>query len=175
MSDVLTDSLVDLPSHNNSTFFLIRTTNDSINPVTSKTGNSTVDRIPALPSYATIDPSNFCWGKEREAITHQLNKAYNEVVHWKKNLFKIPSGKTGMVFGNEISSLLSIYADASPLESITITAIMTMPALLLQKPQPRPKNEEHVRRLKEQLELSWKKKNVGQSNCVFPKSIRKQI
>ena len=43
----------------------------------------------------------------------------NEIhVHWRKNLFKVPSGKAGKAFVIEIARLLRAYAEAETLEAI---------------------------------------------------------
>ena len=52
------------------------------------------------------------------AFSFKVNKGYEEVVHWKRILFKIPRGRVGTEFVQEISCLLDAYSDASALESI---------------------------------------------------------
>ena len=120
----------------------------------SERANATSDDIPALPPFTGLKPINFQWDKRDGAtFTDLLDKAYNEVVHWTRNLFKLPSGKVGTLLVNELSRLLHAYADETPMENIAMKAVMTMPALLLQKPHARSRNVEHNNRLKERLEL----------------------
>ena len=69
-------------------------------------------------------------------------------MHWKRNLFKVPSGKTGKMFTNKLAHLFQAYADQSVIESIALTAAMVMPALLLQKPHNKSNTKEHVRLVK---------------------------
>ena len=69
---------------------------------------------------------------------------YAEVVHWKRNLFKIPSGKAGNSFVKEITRLLRAYTEASALESVALKAVMVMPHLLLQKSHRTSKAKDHV-------------------------------
>ena len=73
-----------------------------------------------------------------------IDRAYSEIVHWRRNLFKIPSGKAGTVFVNELTHLLSAYADATTMENIAMKAAMTMPALLLQRPHPRSRSADLI-------------------------------
>ena len=59
---------------------------------------------------------------------------YNENMHWRRNQFKVPSGKAGTTFVCELSRMFSAYADRSALESVALKAAMVMPALFLRKP-----------------------------------------
>jgi hypothetical protein len=106
-----------------------------------------------LPIYATLHPPNFSWGslngREFELL---INEAYDEVVHWRHNLFEVPRGKCGNTFVTELCCLLEQYCDDTAMECIAMKAAMTLPALLLQRPHHRSKSKDHVicldRRLK---------------------------
>ena len=63
-----------------------------------------------------------------------LDSAYNEAVHWKNNLFKIPQGSAGKSFTAELSHLFSAFANGSALEQIALKAATVLPLLMLQKP-----------------------------------------
>ena len=65
-----------------------------------------------------------------------ISAAYDEVVHWRHNLFLSPSGKTGKQFTFELAKLFGAYGEGSALESIALKASVVIPALLLQKPHP---------------------------------------
>jgi len=69
---------------------------------------------------------------------------YDEVIHWRKVLFKLPSGKSGKAFVFEVCRLFNAYATGSALECVALKAVMIMPVLLLQKPCYRSKNHENV-------------------------------
>ena len=104
-----------------------------------------------------MQPSAFLWDAiEGESFIQAIKKCYEEIVHWKKNLFKVPSGKAGKVFVRELARMFQAYADASALESVALYAAMVMPALLLQKPHSKSKAKEHTthldRRLKQWME-----------------------
>ena len=99
---------------------------------------------------------NFDLGKNDGNITcTQLTTCYNEVVYWKRNLFRVPIGKTGDAFVSELTSLFNAYATTSSLESIALYAAMTMPHLLLQRPTGKLKHKEIVKNLERHLSL-WK-------------------
>ena len=92
-----------------------------------------------------------------------LNRIYDEIVQWKRNLFKVPSGKAGKAFVRELSRMFNVHAEGSALECVAMKAAMTMPALLLQKPSSRSKAREHAIHLEHHLKLVGGK--AGLSNA----------
>ena len=77
---------------------------------------------------------NFLWGDVTgEFFAHSVTCCYDEVVHWRKALFKIPLAKCGRAFVAEQARLFRAYATGSALESIALKAAMIMPVLLLQR------------------------------------------
>ena len=85
--------------------------------------------------------------------------AYVEVIHWKRNLFLTPSGKAGKAFVSELARLFRAYGEGSTLESVALTAVMIMPALLLQKPHVSSKTCDHVACLQCRL-ISWQEGDI---------------
>ena len=69
-----------------------------------------------------------------EDFIQAVTAAYEEIIHWRRNLFLTPSGKAGKLFVSEMARLFRAYGEGSALESIALKAAMIMPALLLQKP-----------------------------------------
>ena len=114
----------------------------------------------SLPPFSTIQAPNFQWGNmDGETFAHSISCCYPEIVHWKKNLFKIPSGKLGIRLVNEMTKLFQAYADRSTLESIAIKAAMVMPALLLQKSHPNSKAKDQKSQLERRLK-TWAEGNI---------------
>ena len=66
--------------------------------------------------------------------------AYEEVVHWRPNVFMIPFGKA---FVRELAKLYQAFADQSALHSIALMACSVMQPLLLQKPYKQSKAKDH--------------------------------
>ena len=88
-----------------------------------------------LPPYPCVSRPCFKWGCcAGPEIQEAIIKAYNQVVHWHRNIFKIPAGKAGKIVVKELTRLFEAYADATTLESVAITAAMVLPSLILQKP-----------------------------------------
>jgi len=67
-------------------------------------------------------------------FTSLLNCAYNEVVQWRRNVFCLPSGRTGKIFISELTGLFNAYYSGSNLEGVALKAAMILPILVLQKP-----------------------------------------
>ena len=114
------------------------------------------ETIPTLPGFNPLEPPSFYWG-EVDATTLSLciDKAYHQIVHWKPNLFKLPSGSSGALFVKSVASFLAAYAEGTALKSIALKAAMCMPALLLACPHNRSENADHVNLLKSRLN-KWK-------------------
>ena len=110
----------------------------------------------ALPETTPMATPTFTWGDvDAEPFTQRLDHAYSVVVHWRRNVFAVPSGKAGTGFVSELSRLFLAYAEGSALESIALKAAMTMCALLLQKPNRTSKSKDHVACLERRITL-WR-------------------
>ena len=92
-----------------------------------------------------------------------MDLAYAEIVHWRKNTFRVPFGNTGKGFVSELSRLYKAYAEGSALEAIALKACTIMPILLLQKPFRSSKQKDHSACLARRL-LTWKK---GEIECLL--------
>ena len=92
---------------------------------------------------------------EAEAFRQDIQESYNQIVHWRRNLFKVPSEQAGKSFVRELARMFKSYVEASALECVALQAAMVMPVLLLQKPHPKSKAKEHIvhlnRRLKQRM------------------------
>ena len=92
-----------------------------------------------FPQFAKMaSPTYKCGEVDGETFAHSVECCYEEIVHWRRFLFKIPSGKAGKSFVHEQTKLFHAYADESALESIALKAAMVLPALMLQKPKTTP-------------------------------------
>ena len=111
----------------------------------------------SLPSFSPCaDIRSAVWGGLKgENISSEINNAYNTVIKWKKNLFKLPGGKCGKAFVSEVGNLINLWVDKSKTESVALTALHVFVPLMLQKPSKKSKNRDHIRYLKERLE-KWK-------------------
>ena len=102
----------------------------------------------------SIPECNFKWGRRDGPEAFKiLSSAYREIVHWRPNVFQVPSGNTGKAFVTEIARLYQSFADKSSLESISIKASIVCQALLLQKPSRGSETKDHIRHLQRRLDL----------------------
>jgi len=103
---------------------------------------------------------SFVWGEvDGDTFFHSFTYCYDEVIHWWKNLFRLPSGKSGRAFVLELHRLFHAYASGSALECVAMKAIMIMPVLLLQRPHHWSKNDENITHLSRRLVL-WNKGDI---------------
>jgi len=117
---------------------------------------STTSPFCSLPAYNPVKEPNFTWGeRDSESLVKALDDAYREIVHWRKNIFKIPFGNIGKSFVAELSRLYTCYAATSTLECVALKATLVLPILLLQKPCRQAKNKELAACLERRLSV-WK-------------------
>ena len=129
-----------------------QSTSDSDSPTANRSNTSIVNRS----SSSAGNSLRFTWGTmDSSTFMQDLDKAYNTVVHWKRNLFRVPSGIIGKLFVSELTRLYHAFASKSSLESIALQATIVIPHLLLQKPHSRSKSKEHTSCLRRRLE-QWK-------------------
>ena len=103
---------------------------------------------------------SFVWGEvDGDSFLHSVACCYDEVIHWRKILFRLPSGKSGRAFVSELCRLFHAYATGSALECVAMKAIMIMPVLLLQRPHHRSKNDDNISHLNRRLCL-WNKGDI---------------
>ena len=113
-------------------------TTDAPNP-------SPVDEIRTLPSFKPTQSMTASWGDlSGEEFTKAIDDAYAQVIHWRPNLFKIPSGACGKQLVTELTCLFNAFALDSEMESIALKAAMTLPALMLQKTHAKSKTRDHL-------------------------------
>ena len=97
-----------------------------------------------LPPFSPAHSPDFKSGEmEGVNVVADIDMIYSKIVHWRHNPFKIPSGKQGKVFVQEMTGLFNAYSEASSLEGVAIKAAMVLPALVLQKPSKTSKSKDH--------------------------------
>ena len=116
---------------------------------------STADLLPPYTPLSTVDHA-YRWGSaDGPAICLKVNSCYEETVHWRRNVFSVPSGKAGKEFVAEMARLYLSYAEESQIESFALTAAMTLPPLILQKPYRGSKARDHVKCVERRMQL-WR-------------------
>ena len=105
-----------------------------------------------LPPFQHAASPTFRWASiEGNNFVQQVHQAYDETMHWRRNIFSVPSGKNGRAFVQELTRLFEAFAQPSALEIISIEAAMLACTLLLQKPHAKSKTKEHDQALERRL------------------------
>ena len=100
---------------------------------------------------------NAIWGNlSINDLEQTVSCIYEECMRWRRNLFLLPTGKSGKKFIEECTRLINAWNDKNILCSIAIKAFMVLPQLLLQKPSKTSKTKDHVNCLERRLVL-WEK------------------
>ena len=86
-------------------------------------------------------------------LEKDLNNAYEKIVHWKKNLFMLPSGAAEKSYVEEVTRLMKLWIQDTSVKSISLRAVHVMPALLLQKPSKSSKAKDHLQVLERLIRL----------------------
>ena len=116
---------------------------------------------PSLPPYSSAISSNNVWNYSSSHVkfSEDVDLAYNEIVHWKQNLFMVPLGKIGQVLTDKLFRLLLAYEEGNNLQKVALRCAMVLPAFLLQKPSKRLRCRDHVSALLRRLE-DWKEGKI---------------
>ena len=79
---------------------------------------------------------------------------YEEIVFWRKTLFRLPSGAAGKSFVKEKTKLIEIFNEnKQPVSEIALKMVMIMPAVLMLKPSRQSTAKQHTEYLKKRLDL----------------------
>lgn len=147
---------------------------DSYGQRESADSGSTRPSVGELPAYRQANKPAFAWGEvDGATFVEMIREAYAEVVHWRRNIFLVPSGDAGKAFTEELARLFRSYADNTALECVSLTAAMLMPVLLLQKPFSEAKAKDHVACLKRRM-VAWKAGEIS-SLLTEGRAIQKRL
>ena len=83
----------------------------------------------------------------------KTTEIYNEIVHYRRNLFKVPSGKAGKEYIMELTYWLHQFNASTKLNGIALKVFIILPSLLLQKPSARSKAKDHTNAHEQRLTL----------------------
>ncbi|MCP4457917.1 MAG: hypothetical protein GY816_07830, partial [Cytophagales bacterium] len=111
---------------------------------------------PCIPEFVSKDDAldkakwNGLVGKE---LFNTINSIYEEITSWRRNLFKVPTGKAGQEFISEINNCLKNFSASTPLEPIALKMTLILFPVLLQKPSRKSKAKDHATHLSRRLTL----------------------
>ena len=113
---------------------------------------------PNLPDYEVLptEIKNKTWGNiSHESFCDTTNGVYDEIVHFRRNIFNVPSGRAGKAFIEELAFWIKQFNSNSDLNSVALKAFMVLPTLILQKPSATSKSKEHSSAIERRLNL-WR-------------------
>ena len=111
-----------------------------------------------LPDYAVFrtEIKNKTWGNiSHESFCDTINGVHYEIVHFRRNIFNVPSGRAGKAFIEELAFWIKQFNSNSDLNSVALKAFMVLPTLILQKPSAPSKSKEHSAVIERRLNL-WR-------------------
>ena len=117
-----------------------------------------------LPSYERTSDTPFVWGPDRldgEIFAERIQRAWLEVVCFRRNIFNTPSGSVGKAVIAEKARLFEACERGNPLEHIALKAVAVMEHLLFQKTHKKAKAADNVSALCRRL-LLWEKGEIDQ-------------
>ena len=91
----------------------------------------------SLPTYDRAR-DDYIWGdRSAEVFTPMMEAAYQEVMHWRPNLFVPPVGNAANDLVSEMTRLITNFVEKTAFERIALTAFFLLPHLVLQLPASR--------------------------------------
>ena len=107
-----------------------------------------------LPPYQNAECDLRIGNFDLDSSRQVINAAYAEAVHFRPNLFSVPSGATGEKYVNIIARLYQCFGDAAAGEGVSIKVAMVATQVLLQQPYRMVDSREHADCLQRRLS-SW--------------------
>ncbi len=105
----------------------------------------------------SVIANNIKWGSMmgEEQITAKVQAVYGEIVTWRKNMFLVPRGKSGMDFIKELTRLIHLFVDTTRWERLAFSLVHIFLPIMLQKPSRKSKARDHATYLSKRL-VRWK-------------------
>ena len=99
--------------------------------------------------------------EQPETFFVKIERLYEELVYWKRNLFEIPTGNAGKEFINELTSYVNQWCSNAPDRAVAIKIVMILPQLMLPRTSLKAKSSENKHNLERRLEL-WKNNEIDE-------------
>ena len=111
-----------------------QTTSPQRSQDTTQRAQSTIQ--PNLPNYeaSPTEMKNKTWGNiSHNSFCDTVNGVYDEIVHFRRIIFNVPSGRAGKAFIEELTFWIKQFNSISNLNSVALKAFMVLPTLIPQK------------------------------------------
>ena len=137
--------LIDADVVHQATSEVNQTTSSQRSQDTTRRAQSTIQ--PNLPDYEVFptEIKNKTWGHiSHDSFCDTINGVYDKIVHFKRDIFNVPSGRAGKAFIEELTFWIKQFNSNSDLNSVALKAFMVLPALILQKPSATSKSKDSI-------------------------------
>ena len=111
----------------------------------------TLPTYESIPHIPTVPHNNL----DGESFAELIDKAYNEIVKWRKNFFLVPTGNKIKELISALAYWLEQFNKTATFKGISIKVFMVLPSLLLQKASSTSKIKNNIENLTKRLVL-WK-------------------
>ena len=111
-----------------------QTTSPQRSQDTTQRAQSTIQ--PNLPNYeaSPTEMKNKTWGNiSHNSFCDTVNGVYDEIVHFRRIIFNVPSGRAGKAFIEELTFWIKQFNSISNLNSVALKAFMVLPTFIPQK------------------------------------------
>ena len=118
--------------------------------------------LPGVSVHPVLDDSSkdIVWGNiPFHDLVRWVNMTYDKSILYRKNLFKVPSGRAGKDFITELTFWLRQFNQSTKLNRVALKIFLMLPTLLLQKPSAKSKAKDHSTALDRRLKL-WRASNL---------------
>ena len=127
-----------------------------------------------LPPYLKVTTANSDYNNmDKITFAMTVNVIFEDTIHWKKNLFLVPSGKPGNDFLELYVDWLKKFNTNSSFQHLAMKVVNILPNMLLQKPSATSKAKDHFTALEQRLQM-WKDgkiKELWNDNRVIQKKL----
>jgi len=117
-------------------------------------GATSADSDGAGDGAGLVDTPGESAGLQDNLTVNNLVKSiYDKIVHWRKNLFSVPSGGVGKAFVRELTKQIQLYTNSQGKDGMALYKLFILPALLLQRVNGSCRAKECVKHLERRLSL----------------------
>ena len=88
-----------------------------------------------LPEFKSVCVPNKDYNNiDKITFTQNINQIFEDTIHWKKNLFSVPTGQAGKDFVKLMTDWVQKFNTDSTFQYLAMKVINILPNMMLQKP-----------------------------------------
>ena len=130
---------------------------------------------PNLPTHTTVPlvPSKPYNGVDKLIFTDTIQIIYENIITWKKNLFKVPTGSAGKNYIKLLTAWITKFNKGTSFQGLVMKVVMILPNLIHQKPSATSESKDHTKALVHRLQ-KWNDgmiKELWDENQIIQKKL----